>query len=161
MPGRCRFDRLAPRVAHGARRDVPIRSIMPNAEARGRILIIDDDDHVRNAHQQLLERAGYDVRTTRTPFEGLDATRDWFPDVILLDLVMPTVSGFEAVNVFKKKPSTKGALLVAFSGLIAEEEVDRFRRIGFDEILPKPVPAESLVSRIEAFRARRRSEKAR
>ena len=116
---------------------------------------------MRNAHQQLLERAGYDVRTTRTPFEGLDATRDWFPDVILLDLVMPTVSGFEAVNVFKKKPSTKGALLVAFSGLIAEEEVDRFRRIGFDEILPKPVPAESLVSRIEAFRARRRSEKAR
>jgi DNA-binding response OmpR family regulator len=131
----------------------------PNDEARGRILIIDDDDHVRDAQTQLLERAGYDVRTSRTPYEGLEATRDWFPDVILLDLVMPTVSGFEAVAVFKKKASTKGALLVAFSGLIAEDEVDRFRRIGFHEILPKSVPAASLVSRIEEFRARHRTAK--
>lgn len=131
---------------------------MPNVEQRGRILIVDDDDQVRAAYQRVLEHAGYDVRTSRTPFEGLDATRDWHPDVILLDLVMPTASGFEAVNVFKKKPSTKGALLVAFSGLIAADEVDRFRKIGFDEILPKPVSADALVIRIEGFRARHRTQ---
>ena len=130
---------------------------MPNADGRGRILIVDDDDQVRNAYQRVLEHAGYDVRTSRTPFEGLEATQEWHPDVILLDLVMPTASGFEAVNVFKKKPSTKGALLVAFSGLISEDEVERFRKIGFDEILPKPVSADSLVIRIEGFRARRRA----
>jgi DNA-binding response OmpR family regulator len=131
---------------------------MPNVDGRGRILIVDDDDQVRAAYQRVLEHAGYDVRTSRTPFEGLDATRDWHPDVILLDLVMPTASGFEAVNVFKKKPSTKGALLVAFSGLITADEVDRFRKIGFDEILPKPVSADALVIRIEGFRARHRAE---
>jgi DNA-binding response OmpR family regulator len=129
---------------------------MPNVDGRGRILIVDDDDQVRAAYQRVLEHAGYDVRTSRTPFEGLDATREWSPDVILLDLVMPTASGFEAVNVFKKKASTKGALLVAFSGLIAADEVDRFRKIGFDEILPKPVSADTLVIRIESFRARQR-----
>lgn len=127
---------------------------MPNVDGRGRILIVDDDDQVRAAYQRVLEHAGYDVRTSRTPFEGLDATRDWHPDVILLDLVMPTASGFEAVNVFKKKPTTKGALLVAFSGLIQADEVERFRKIGFDEILPKPVSADALVIRIEGFRAR-------
>jgi CheY-like chemotaxis protein len=123
---------------------------------KGRILIVDDDDRVRVAHQRLLERAGYDVRASPSPFEGLELVRDWPPDVILLDLVMPTVSGFEAVKVFRKKPSTKGALLVAFSGLITDDEVNRFRRIGFDEILPKPVPADDLAFRIEGFLARRR-----
>ena len=128
----------------------------PQPTPRLRILIVDDDDQVRSGHQRLLERAGYDVRTARSPFEGLELARDWSPDVVLLDLVMPTVSGFEAVKVFKKKPTTKDALLIAFSGMIAEEEVDRFRRIGFDEILPKPVRAEDLAARIGGFIARRR-----
>jgi len=70
--------------------------------------------------------------------------------------VMPTVSGFEAVKVFKKKEATKGAVLIAFSGMIAEAEVERFRRIGFDEVLPKPVRAEDLAARIGGFIARRR-----
>jgi DNA-binding response OmpR family regulator len=60
------------------------------------------------------------------------------------------------VKVFKKKPSTKDAVLIAFSGMISEDEVDRFRRIGFDEILPKPVRAEDLAARIGGFIARRR-----
>jgi CheY-like chemotaxis protein len=127
-----------------------------HAQPKVRILIVDDDDQVRAGHQRLLERAGYEVRTSRSPFEGLELARDWSPDVVLLDLVMPTVSGFEAIKVFKKKPSTKDALLIAFSGMISEDEVERFRRIGFDEILPKPVRAEDLAARIGGFLARRR-----
>ena len=124
---------------------------------RGRILIIDDDDDVRNAHQKLLERAGYDVRTSRSPYKGLDLARDWPPDLVMLDLMMPTVSGFEAVKVFKKRDATKGALLVAFSGMITEAEGDRFRKIGFDEILPKPVRPEELAVRIGSFLSRHRT----
>ena len=127
----------------------------PNVGGKGRILIIDDDPRVRSVHERILERAGYDVRSLPSPYEGLEATRDWTPDLILLDLVMPTVSGFEAVKVFKKKESTKNAILIAFSGLITEDEVDRFRRIGFDEVLPKPVPAEELALRIDEFFRRR------
>src|SRR5438874_8912153 len=132
-------------------------SMSPNEAPKGRMLIIDDDDGGRVAHQRLLERAGYEVRAARSPFEGLESAQDWYPDVVLLDLVMPTVSGFEAVKVFKKKPSTKGAILVAFSGLITDNEVERFRRIGFDEILPKPVPADDLAYRIQGFLARRQA----
>lgn|SRR6059058_4511849 len=130
----------------------------PNAQEKGRILIIDDDPRVRDTHRRLLERAGFDVRALPSPYEGLDASRDWPPDVILLDLVMPTISGFEAVKVFKKRPTMKHAILIAFSGMITDNEVDRFRRIGFDEVLPKPVPAEELVIRIEEFLRRRREE---
>lgn len=125
------------------------------ADPRGRVLLIDDDDAVRTAYERLLTAAAYDVRVARSPYEGLEITVNWTPDVILLDLAMPTISGFEGAKVFKKKPATRNAILVAFSGMITEEELPRFRRIGFDEVLPKPVAAISLVQRIDAFMAQR------
>jgi CheY-like chemotaxis protein len=126
------------------------------SQPKGRILIIDDDDAVRIAHQRVLEAAGYEVRSAEAPFAGLDATRDWTPDLIMLDLMMPAVSGFEAAKVLKKKPSTRDALLVAFSGMITDDELENFRRIGFDEVIAKPVLPADLVQRIERFLARRR-----
>ena len=62
-------------------------------DPKGRILVIDDDDAVRAAYERLLAHAGYDVRAARSPYEGLENTGDWKPDVILLDLAMPTISG--------------------------------------------------------------------
>lgn len=121
-----------------------------------RILIIDDDNAVLRAHERLLERAGHEVRVSAGAFEGLDITRDWQPDLILLDLLMPAVSGLEAVRVFRKKPWTRDAILVAFSGVVEDEEVERYRRLGFDEILPKPVGPHMLAARIDAIVARRR-----
>jgi CheY-like chemotaxis protein len=124
-------------------------------EPKGRILVIDDDQAVRSAYERLLSHAGYDVRAASSPYEGLESVGDWKPDVILLDLAMPTISGFEGAKVFKKKPATRDAILVAFSGMISDDEVTRFRRIGFDEVLPKPVAAIMIVERIESFLARR------
>jgi CheY-like chemotaxis protein len=124
---------------------------------KGRILIIDDDDAVRRAHREVLERAGFEVRTAAAPFEGLDETREWSPDIIMLDLMMPTITGFEAAKMFKRKPATRDAILVAFSGMITDDELDGFRRIGFDEILPKPMLPADLLQRIERFLASRRA----
>jgi DNA-binding response OmpR family regulator len=122
----------------------------------GRILIVDDDDAVRAAYDHLLTKAGFEVRVVRSPYEGLEITREWTPDMILLDLVMPTISGFEAIKVFRKKASTRDAVLVAFSAMISVDEETRFRRIGFDEVLPKPALGISLVERISQFLERRR-----
>jgi CheY-like chemotaxis protein len=119
--------------------------------ARKRILIIDDDEAVRKAHHRLLERAGYEVREASSAFAGLDLAREWHPDLIMLDIAMPTVSGLEALKVLKAKPATRDAVIVAFSAFITEDEGDRYRRIGFDDILPKPVAAPELLSRVAQF----------
>jgi DNA-binding response OmpR family regulator len=125
-------------------------------QSLGRILIVDDDEAVRAAYERLLTKSGFEVRVVRSPYEGLEITREWTPDVILLDLVMPTISGFEAIKVFRKKVSTRDAVLVAFSAMIGQEEEGRLRRIGFDEVLPKPALGISLVERISQFLERRR-----
>ena len=124
-------------------------------QEKPRILIIDDDDAVREAYVRLLQNE-YDVRAARSPYEGLETTAEWSPDVILLDLLMPTITGFDGPKMFKKRPRTAEAILVAFSGMITEDETARFRKIGFDEVLPKPVAAISLVQRIREFIARRK-----
>jgi len=124
-------------------------------EKRSRGLIIDDDEAVRTAYKRLLTEADFDVRVAQAPYEGLEATTDWPPDVIILDLLMPAVSGFDGPKLFKKNARTRGAILVACSGVISDEEVTRFRRIGFDEILPKPVAAFALVQRVRGFLANR------
>ena len=116
-----------------------------------RVLIIDDDKAVRLSQLRLLERAGYDVRAAPSAFEGLDMSRDWSPDLIMLDIAMPTVSGFDALKILKTQPATRGALIVAFSAFITEDEVTRFRRIGFDDIVPKPTSADALLHRIAAL----------
>ena len=127
----------------------------------GRILIIDDNDAVRIAHQRLLERAGYEVRVAASAFAGLELATEWPPDVIMLDIAMPTVSGLEALKIFKTKPATRGAHIVAFSGFITDDELDRFRRIGFDDVLPKPIDADSLAKRIATFFRDRKARDAR
>lgn len=124
------------------------KEVAGGANAKGRILIIDDDQAVRLVHQRVLQRAGYEVREAASAFAGLDTARDWSPDLIMLDIAMPTVSGLEALKVLKTKPATRGALILAFSAFITDDEGDRFRRIGFDDILPKPIAAEELLSRI-------------
>lgn len=118
-------------------------------ETGARILIVDDNPAVRLAHQRMIERLGYSVRLAASPAEGLAACADWTPDVILLDLLMPAQSGFEAVKLFKQNPATARAQLVAFSGIASEDEIARFRQLGFDEILPKPVTAAELGQRLE------------
>lgn len=126
------------------------------ANRKSRVLLIDDDAAVRAAHQRALENADFDVRVAQSAFEGLEMARDWYPDIILLDLLMPTVTGFEGAKVFKRKESTRDAVLVAFSGMISENELERFRRIGFDEVIAKPVVAHDLVRRIDEFLVRRK-----
>jgi len=113
--------------------------------------------HLLNAHHLRRQRRP-------APFVTLDLDLLQFIGLepaanLTLDLAMPTITGFEGAKAFRKAANTRDAILVAFSGMITEDEQARFRRIGFDEVLPKPVAAIALVQRIEGFIARRRAAK--
>ena len=82
-----------------------------------RILVVDDDERVLHASQAVLESNGYEVRTARDGFEALIELRAALPDVIITDLGMPNMSGFELLSVVRKRfPQVS---VIAISGQFA------------------------------------------
>ena len=114
-----------------------------------RILLVDDDEFVRRIYGRLLTKSGYDTRTVSNAASALTFADDWRPDVILLDIAMPFVTGFEAAPVLKIHPTTRSATVVAFSNYIEDGDADTMRHFNFDAVLPKPHTADELIERMK------------
>ena len=72
----------------------------------GRILVIDDESQITRVLRAALSAQGYDVRTANEPEEGLRVFRDWAPDLVITDLMMPTMSGVEVCRSIRSRGTT-------------------------------------------------------
>lgn len=104
---------------------------------RARILIVDDDHAIRDVFRRLLARAGYDTRGAASAAEALDGVHEWTPDLILLELQMPGMSGVKALEALRAHHCTRDARIIAFSGYFEPWDTCLLRRLGFDGILEK------------------------
>ena len=117
--------------------------------AAPRILLVDDDEFVRRVYGRVLTKNGYDTRTVANAALALMMSDEWRPDIILLDIAMPFVTGFEAAPILKIHPATRNASLVAFSNYVQDGDADALKHLDFDAVLPKPHAAEELVERVK------------
>jgi CheY-like chemotaxis protein len=118
-----------------------------------KILVVDDEHAIADSVQEILSSAGYSATCSYSGFEAIGQARQFCPDILLCDVLMPGLNGFEAALEIKKVcPACR---LLLFSGQAATAElaqrfVDVFRARGFRfELLPKPLHPEALLSRIE------------
>ena len=72
----------------------------------GRILVIDDEPQITRVLRAALSAQGYDVRTANEPEEGLQVFKDWTPDLVVTDLMMPGISGIEVCRAIRSKGAT-------------------------------------------------------
>ena len=113
------------------------------------ILIVEDEEAVRELEKFILEQYGYDVMEARDGLEGLAKAEFKKPDLILLDLMMPDVSGGRMFYEMRRHPTTEGIPIVVVTGKPdAHEMFDE--EIGSDNVIMKPFEAETLLARIEA-----------
>jgi DNA-binding response OmpR family regulator len=111
------------------------------------ILIVEDEEAVRELEKFILEQQGYDVMEARDGLEGLAKAEFKRPDLILLDLMMPDVSGGRMYDEMKEHPTTSGTPIVVVTGKPdAHEMFDD--EIGPDDVIMKPFEAETLLARI-------------
>ncbi len=82
-----------------------------------KILLVDDSKFLRLATERALARAGYDVSTATDGPNALEIARDKKPDVILLDMLLPKMTGPDVLKALKRDPATAGIAVVAFTGL--------------------------------------------
>jgi DNA-binding response OmpR family regulator len=112
------------------------------------ILIVEDEEAVRELEKFILEQQGYDVMEARDGLEGLAKAEFRKPDLILLDLMMPDVSGGRMFDEMKRHPTTSGIPIVVVTGKPdAHEMFDD--EIGPDNVIMKPFEADTLLDRIK------------
>jgi two-component system, chemotaxis family, CheB/CheR fusion protein len=104
-----------------------------------RILVTDDNRDAADTLATLLEISGNDVRTTYDGQHALQVAKEYRPEIILLDIGMPGINGYEVARRLRALPETKDALLVAMTGWGQEEDRQRSREAGFDHHLVKPL----------------------
>jgi len=118
---------------------------MTPSDSPQKVLVVEDDDHSRDALRSVLVCEGYDVRVASDGGEGLAIVYTYRPDVIVLDLVLPGINGFDTAAALKSDSSTARIPIVAVTASWLGSESERLRWIGFDGALRKPFPGTALV----------------
>jgi len=114
-----------------------------------RVLVVEDEEAVRELEKFILEQHGYEVMEARDGLEGLTKAEFRKPDLILLDLMMPDVSGGRMFDEMRHHPATKDIPIVVVTGKPdAHEMFDD--AIGEDNVIMKPFEADALIERIRS-----------
>jgi CheY-like chemotaxis protein len=129
-----------------------------HARARCRVLVIEDSVDAANSMRELLELEGQEVAVACEGREGVAKARELRPDLVLCDLGLPGMSGYEVAGALRAESSLVGTLLVAVSGYALPEDVDRAAAAGFDRHLAKPASLGQLATLLAEAASRRFGE---
>jgi PAS domain S-box-containing protein len=134
---------LAREVAEPARND---HEPLPSAVAKQltRILVVEDNPDAATGIGKLLSTCGFDVKIAHDGKAGIALARSFRPEVVLLDIGLPGMSGYEVVRAFRELPELHGLRLIAVSGYGQEADRIRSREAGFEHHFVKPVDFEAL-----------------
>jgi CheY-like chemotaxis protein len=127
--------------------------IPPPADAR-RILVVDDNVDAAESMALLLGLGGHAVRTAHDGPSGIQAARELAPDVVVLDIGLPGMNGYEVARALREDPRLRAVILIALTGYGTTEDRGRALGAGFDHHLTKPVDPEALDALIKSLLAR-------
>lgn len=118
--------------------------------ARGKhILIVDDYPDALDIWAFYLRTMGYQVSTASDGVSALNQAEQLLPDLVVLDLELPGLSGFDVATRLRSNPDTRDIPLIAATGYSHLSQLDRARDAGFDQIVVKPLDPDALIKEIE------------
>ena len=129
-----------------------------DVELAGQLYVLCVDDNPANLKflARLLERRkGVRVALAGTPGEGIELAMAECPDLILLDINMPEMDGYEVLQILRANASTAKACIVAATANAMSSEVERGRRAGFDDYLTKPLDVQQVYALIDSLSERK------
>jgi CheY-like chemotaxis protein len=116
-----------------------------------KILMIEDNEQNRDALSRRLQRHGYDVITAIDGRQGITMAQSELPDLILMDLNLPDVDGWEATRLLKEAPETRAIPIMAMTAHAIAGDQERALQAGCDDYHAKPVEFQRLLTQIEAL----------
>jgi len=135
----------------------PVRPIRPFAKSgsRLRVLVVDDVVATAASMATMLGLWNYEAKTCHDAFAALELVRTFKPEVVLADIGLPQMNGYQLVAEMRRIPSLREAVIVAVSGYGQEADRQKSKSAGFDRHLTKPVDPNELESLLADIRARR------
>ena len=117
-----------------------------------KILLVDDEASVLDVLEAILSRSeAVEVRRASDGDEALKIANEWKPDLVIVDVLMPTVNGYEVCLALKENPLTRDARVVMVTGLDQEFDRDKaLNEVGADGYLSKPFTATALMNEVLA-----------
>ena len=120
-----------------------------NSSSNKKILIVDDDLQVQKLLTVMLSSQNYETETASSGFEAGTKVVKFKPGLIILDLIMPEMTGFEVCRQIKKGPETSHIKILVLTGYDSKENKKRIMEAGADDYMEKPVEKDVLLGHIE------------
>jgi DNA-binding response OmpR family regulator len=116
-----------------------------------KVLIADDEPNIVMSLQFLMEAAGYEVRTVADGAAALRLLDDFRPDLVLLDVMMPTRNGYEICQAIRETPALHGIKVVMLTAKGRDIDAEKGLALGADEYVTKPFATKDLVAKVKAM----------
>lgn len=116
-----------------------------------KILIVDDEPNILMSLEFLMKKEGYRVFIARDGEEAFDIIRSEVPDVVLLDIMMPKVNGYEVCTFIKTSPAYQHIKVVFMSSKSREIDLQKGYELGADLYIPKPFSTRDMVAKVNAL----------
>ena len=124
---------------------------MERAPTRARILVVDDEAPIREYEASLLSEFGHEVLTASEGYEALKLAREKQPDLILLDIMMPEMSGIEVCRQLRGDPQTRDLRILVVSGVDTRKTLEESLDAGADDFITKPIDRLELMVRVRSM----------
>lgn len=108
-----------------------------NTTDQQKILLVEDDDALANVYITRLTAEGFDIKRVSDGEAALSAALEYHPDIILLDVMMPKVDGFEALDIIRNTPQIGSTKVIVLTALSQEGDRARAKELGADDYLVK------------------------
>jgi CheY-like chemotaxis protein len=115
------------------------------------ILVADDDPDILSIVSMSLETQGYTVYKATNGREAVDLARQHHPDLVLMDMMMPIVSGYEAVTELKADAATRDITIVGLSAKAMATDMERATDVGIDGYITKPFRIAQVLTVVESY----------
>lgn len=106
-------------------------------DVKKKILLVEDDTALAAVYKSRLELEGFDIREVNNGEEALSAAMDFKPDLILLDAMMPKISGFDVLDILRNTPETTNIRVIMLTALSQPKDKERAEALGVDDYLVK------------------------
>lgn len=115
----------------------PVATGDSNSNRTRKVLLVEDDDSLASVYQTRLQAEGFDIKRVPNGEDALAAATAYKPDLVLLDVMMPKVSGFDVLDILRNTPETTNVKVIMLTALSQDTDKERADKLGVDEYLVK------------------------